>query len=105
MTLEQIPLFSKKHRLTPAQKSLLRRVGNSSTVVLYDLATASRRTAVCLAREGFVVLRIWQAQESQEPSAIDFASFSREKPTGRWGLKPADALLVAVAWKVEVQLA
>lgn len=95
-----------KHRLTPAQKLLLRRCkGAVDGVSLFDLATAQRRTAVVLAREGLVILRVWQNLESQEPRTLDFASFPRSEPTGRWGLKPSDALLVAIAWKVEVQLA
>lgn len=97
---------SSKHRLTPAQKSLLRRcTAATDGVLLYDLATALRRTAVVLTREGLTILRVWLTLESQEPRTLDFASFPTEEPIGRWGLKPADARLVAIAWKIEVQLA
>lgn len=106
--MEQLPLFS-KHRLTPAQKALLRRCRESTDgVVLYDLAGALRRTAVCLCREGYVTLLVWLTADTDEPRLLDFASFPARRgqasQRGRWGLRPQDALLVDVAWKVEVRI-
>jgi len=94
--------------LTPAQKSLLRRCRESSDGVhLYDLAGAQRRTAVCLCREGYVTLLVYLTADTAEPRLLDFASFptrnGKGSQTGRWGLRPEDALLVDVAWKVEVR--